>query len=113
MRRHTDRSDEDLLAIPAKNFPYNMTEAEQVRWLRLVPEDHLHVAERVAPVLQPESVVRKITEEIGRRVQVKALLAAQAVVPKQKTWWQENWKWVVASILLPIVLWCLKLLLGQ
>ncbi len=75
-----------------------MNDTEQARWLRLVPEHKLHVAERTAPVLQSESIVRKITDEIERRVQVKMLLAAQAAVPKQKTWWQENWKWSVGLL---------------
>jgi hypothetical protein len=118
MCRQADRTDEELFAIPAEHFPYNMTEAEQVRWLRLVPEDRLHVAERTAPVLQPDSVVRRISAEIERRVHVKTLSAVQAAVPLppepkkplHKTW--DFWKWVIASILLPIVLWCLKLLLG-
>lgn len=114
MCRQADRTDEELLVIPAEHFPYNMTEAEQVRWLRLVPEDRLHVAERTAPVLQPDSVVHRISAEIERRVHVKTLSAVQAAVPKKRfllvTW--DFWKWVIASILLPIVLWSLKLLLG-
>jgi len=115
MCSQADRTDEELLAIPEELFPYNMTQAEQVRWLRLVPENRLHVAERTAPVLQPNSVVCRISAEIERRIHVKALSAVQALVPKKRfllgTW--EFWKWMIASIFLPIVLWKLKLLSGK
>lgn len=108
MCRQADRTDEELLVIPAEHFPYNMTEAEQVRWLRLVPEDRLHVAERTAPVLQPDSVVRRISAEIERRVHVKTLSAVQAAVPKKRfllvTW--DFWKWAIPiSVTVGIALW--------
>lgn len=111
------RSDDELLGIPAEHFPFNMTEAEQDAWLRLVPEDRLPVARKFAAPLQPDRIVRKITAEIDRRVSEKHLMAARATVPVPPepkkplylTW--DFWKWVIASLFLPVVLWTLKLIL--
>ena len=56
------RSEDELLKIPAENFPYDMTDSEQDVWLRSVPESWLHTARRCAAALQPERIIHKITE---------------------------------------------------
>ena len=113
------RSDDELVKIPAEHFPFNMTSSEQDIWLHLAPEDRLPIAHRAAAGLGHTRSAEKAMEEIDRRVLEKSLMAVQAVVPPPPepkmplyvTW--DFWKWVIASILLPIVLWGLKLLLGQ
>jgi len=89
------RSDGVLINIPAENFPSNMTEFEQERWLRMKPENDLHIAHKVAAEYGTDSSARRVIGEIDRRVSVKLLLAAQATVPRPPDpWYRDRNFWI-------------------
>ena len=101
---HRRKTDAELLEIPGEHFPCGLSDADQDRWLRLVPEDRLYSARDVGCVLQPDSVLARVIAAIDRIPAEKHLLAAQATVPPppelKKSWYRDgaNVKWAIGVI---------------
>jgi hypothetical protein len=115
-------SEEAIPNLGGYSFPGHMNAVEQEEWLITASTEVLDKAAKYALRQGRDSDVERISKERERRVEAdrhtRLLAAAQAsatLLPEPKkplylTW--DFWKWVIASLFLPVILWFLKLSLG-
>jgi len=96
---HNPKTDAEILAVPAEHFPRDLSDVEQERWLRLVPEDRLPIAWSAAAGLGHDRAAARVTAEIDRRVSEKSLMAVRASIPpppEPKKRYYQKWEFWVA-----------------
>lgn len=83
------RSDTELRAIKAENFPFNMTDIELERWLRIAELGDLEKARGSSIVGDhPPRLIDLIIREQDRRISEAARNAAIRSIPAP---WFRNW----------------------
>lgn len=61
------RDTQYLKSIRPKDFPYNLSEDEQVEWMRIADSKSLDIARRSCTDLHPPNVHARLIAEIDRR----------------------------------------------
>lgn len=98
------RSDAELLEVPAEHFPFDMTDAEQERWLEIAPDADRRAAREAAEMMGHRRATERATKAIDRGIDERMLMAAQAAVPAVPT---PKWKkvagwtlpWLIPSLI--------------